>query len=653
MESGKRNLLSTLKKMVASEKTIGKIRWDGFAVRVMSGFVAIAMILVVVGGVGYMGIGDLSSQLNDVSVNRLQSIQAILTLAEGQSAVDAAAKTLIRKDVSLEQKENQYMAIEDAQMRINEAWNNYSLLPHTPEEDEVLNAMMPDWQAWSDSVPPFIELSRAYDSDPSDENYQALKYHLDIVMAVPYEASHKRMAELSVINTDAAANSQLMSEESTARASLITIIAVALGFAAAIIFGFLLSRSIVSPVKRLEEALDGLSRNGGDLTRPIDVKAKGEVASMADAINAFIGNMREILHGVVVESNEMRLGAVHSTEGIIEMVNQVEEISATTQQLSAGIQQTADSAMDIKTLLMDIEISVDELKERANSGMTLATEVRTKASEVSDTAVQAKSATERIYNTTKDEIESAMESARRVEKIDALADAIMEISARTNLLALNAAIEAARAGEAGRGFAVVAAEIRNLADQSKKMVEQIRTETSDIRVSVSNLTKSADRLIGFVENQVMADYGLLLSTGERYVADANYYEDMSKAIAQTTEALYGAIHRSVTSVSEIAEAAHEASMGTHHIAERIHATAEASKTTRKQAEQILDHVERVEEQLGRFKLHDAETMNQTDEFFGTVEVVEAVEPIETFGIVDTVEQDDAVDVIVAVDEVAC
>lgn len=64
--------------------------------------------------------------------------------------------------------------------------------------------------------------------------------------------------------------------------------------------------------------------------------------------------------------------------------------------------------------------------------------------------------------------------------VGAIVDSVQSIANKTNLLALNAAIEAARAGEQGKGFAVVADEVRNLADNTKRNLEGMRSFVADI-----------------------------------------------------------------------------------------------------------------------------------------------------------------------------
>ncbi|MBK3494788.1 hypothetical protein JFL43_07935 [Viridibacillus sp. YIM B01967] len=83
---------------------------------------------------------------------------------------------------------------------------------------------------------------------------------------------------------------------------------------------------------------------------------------------------------------------------------------------------------------------------------------------------------------------SITEVQQETNEIITITKIIEGIADQTNLLALNASIEAARAGEHGQGFAVVAAEVRKLAEQSKKALVDINKKVDEIVDKVSFLS---------------------------------------------------------------------------------------------------------------------------------------------------------------------
>lgn len=82
-----------------------------------------------------------------------------------------------------------------------------------------------------------------------------------------------------------------------------------------------------------------------------------------------------------------------------------------------------------------------------------------------------------------------------------LIESVKYIADQTNLLALNASIEAARAGELGRGFAVVAGEVRNLAEQSAEINEQIHEHVSRSRKTLTE----TNQIVGEIASLDMND----------------------------------------------------------------------------------------------------------------------------------------------------
>jgi hypothetical protein len=107
-----------------------------------------------------------------------------------------------------------------------------------------------------------------------------------------------------------------------------------------------------------------------------------------------------------------------------------------------------------------------------------------------------------------------LELSEQTGQIGTILGTVSEIAGQTNLLALNAAVEAARAGEHGRGFAVVAAEIRKLADQSKKALERIGIMVNQIQKATNATVMTAEEGSKRVETTIQAAQGSMGTVGQ-------------------------------------------------------------------------------------------------------------------------------------------
>ncbi|MBC7313691.1 MAG: CZB domain-containing protein, partial [Rhizobium sp.] len=87
-------------------------------------------------------------------------------------------------------------------------------------------------------------------------------------------------------------------------------------------------------------------------------------------------------------------------------------------------------------------------------------------------------------------VESLAEASSQIGEI---VQQIEAIAKQTNLLALNATIEAARAGDAGKGFAVVAGEVKNLASQTARATEDIRSRIAKLRGDMGSIVASMEQ----------------------------------------------------------------------------------------------------------------------------------------------------------------
>lgn len=345
-----------------------------------------------------------------------------------------------------------------------------------------------------------------------------------------------------------------------------------------LIMGYIVSRFICNPINQLTVIINDTAHfNFKQNSASHQLRnRKDETGQMARAVHLMRKNMREMIHAIEEVSNQISSNVNHLNETIVSVDSMCVNNSATTEELAAGMHTTVDTTSMISSNISEIVVNSNDIHTMVEQGVETSDEVMSRAEDLRTKIVKGNEQTAQMYSKVREKADTAIESAKAVEKINALTQTIMNISSQTELLALNASIEAARAGEAGKGFSVVAAEIGKLAEQTSNAILDINQIVEEVHLSVGNMSECITESTEFLESVVINEYKEFEKVSEQYHEDANVFKKNMSKVGQAMTNLAEAISKISNAVTEINATVGEASNAIMNIAEK---TSETVKMT--------------------------------------------------------------------------
>ncbi|WP_138418428.1 methyl-accepting chemotaxis protein [Aquibacillus sediminis] len=252
------------------------------------------------------------------------------------------------------------------------------------------------------------------------------------------------------------------------------------------IISYLINNRSLKPIKEVNDKVEELANNEGDLTQRLTINRKDEVGKLAHNFNSLLDSLQDLIGGILQKGEVVSENISSLSERADEMVHLSDVVTKNVQNSAElSIEQETGSRKNLASM-KEITQNVAEIKDHSS----LVSEKTNNTYEEVQKANQELNLLMKQMSTIQASVRQSAEMVKKLgnrsTEIGNIVEMITSITEQTNLLALNASIEAARSGEHGKGFAVVANEVKKLSNQSAHSAKQISLLVNEILTDTSS-----------------------------------------------------------------------------------------------------------------------------------------------------------------------